>query len=91
MLPLGQIICSHNIYFHCYADDTQLCVPLKPAVNDLSSIMSFLSDIKCWMSNNFLQLNNSKSEIIIIIPPGLKYLCEAQMTTLMQSCFFNQE
>ncbi|KAF7651271.1 hypothetical protein LDENG_00113160, partial [Lucifuga dentata] len=71
MLPLGQIICKHNILFHCYADDMQLYVLLKPGVNDLSSIMSCLSDIKCWMSNNFLQLNNSKTEIIIFTPPGL--------------------
>ncbi|KAF7657463.1 hypothetical protein LDENG_00026550 [Lucifuga dentata] len=50
---------------------TQLYVLLKPGVNDLSSIMSCPSDIKCWMPNNILQFHNSKTEIIIITPPGL--------------------
>ncbi|KAF7648916.1 hypothetical protein LDENG_00150250 [Lucifuga dentata] len=31
-----------------------------------------MSNIKCWMSNNFLQLNDSKTEIIIITPAGLR-------------------
>ncbi|KAF7650929.1 hypothetical protein LDENG_00118830 [Lucifuga dentata] len=32
--------------------------------------MSCLSDIKCWMSNNFLQLNDSTTEILITTPSG---------------------
>ncbi|KAF7651264.1 hypothetical protein LDENG_00113440, partial [Lucifuga dentata] len=56
MLLLGQIIQRHDFHYHCYADDTQLYIPLKPSINNFSSIMSCLSDIKCWMSNNFLQL-----------------------------------
>ncbi|KAF7646705.1 hypothetical protein LDENG_00183630, partial [Lucifuga dentata] len=68
MLPLGQIISKYDIQYHCYADATQLYVPLKPNRNDLSPLLSCLTDIKCWMSKNFLRLNDSKTEIIIIIP-----------------------
>lgn len=70
MLPLGVIIRKYNISFHCYADDTQLYISLKP--NDrskLDSLMSCLEDIKCWMAQNFLQLNENKSEIILFGPP----------------------
>uniref|UniRef100_A0A667WJC6 Reverse transcriptase domain-containing protein n=1 Tax=Myripristis murdjan TaxID=586833 RepID=A0A667WJC6_9TELE len=70
MLPLGHILRRHNINFHCYADDTQLYVPLKPGSTDASSILSCLSEVKTWMYNNFLQLNDSKSEMIIITPSG---------------------
>ena len=62
MIPLGQIIQKHNISFHCYADDTQLYLPLKP--NDrrnLNSLLDCLEDIKCWMAQNVLQLNENKS------------------------------
>ncbi|KAF7666430.1 hypothetical protein LDENG_00106200, partial [Lucifuga dentata] len=72
MLPLGQIIYRCNIDFHCYADDTQLYLPVKPGENNLFSIISSMSDIKCWMSNNFFQINDSKTEIITVTPPGLR-------------------
>ncbi len=70
MLPLGQIMRRHNIDFHCYANDTQLYVPLKPGTTDVSCFMSCLAEIKNWMYENFQQLNDSKSEIVIITPSG---------------------
>ncbi len=68
MLPLGKIIQRHNINFHLYADDTQLYVPLKPGSSDASHILSCLTDIKAWMSNNFLQLNETKTEVMLFTP-----------------------
>ena len=70
MLPPGQIIQKQNISFHCYADDTQLYLPLKP--NDrqnLNSLLDCLEDIKCWMAQNVLQLNENNSEVILFGPP----------------------
>ncbi|XP_055493235.1 uncharacterized protein LOC129698247 [Leucoraja erinacea] len=54
---------------HCYADDTQLYLPLKP--NNRSNLLNLihcLEDIKCWMAKNFLHLNESKSEVILLGP-----------------------
>ena len=70
MLPLGQIIQRHNVSFHCYADDTQIYLPQRP--NDprsLAAVLDCLKDVNRWMAHNFLQLNNSKSEIILFNPP----------------------
>ncbi len=55
MLPLGYIIRKHNINFHCYADDTQLYLSLKPDDTKRS----------CKMTCNFLSLNSGKTEIIV--------------------------
>ncbi len=68
MLPLGDIMRSYDIEFHCYADDTQLYVPVKPGIIDTSHIMSCFIDYKNWMSKNVLQLNDSKSEVLIFTP-----------------------
>ena len=51
MLPLGQIMCRHNIDFYCYTDDMQLYVPLQPGKSDVSHIFSYLTEIKkIWIS-----------------------------------------
>ncbi len=69
-LPLGHILRSHGIDFHCYTDNTQLYFPLKPGSTDVSHIMSRLSEMKNWTSKNFLKVNDSKSEVTITTPPG---------------------
>ena len=69
MLPLGHIIRKHNINFHCYADDTQIYLPLKASdPTCLSSLKSCLTDIHSWMSQNFLQLNSDKTDIVLFGP-----------------------
>ncbi len=55
MLPLGQIFSKYGVSFHCYADDTQLYLPLKPTVS-ISSIAYLLC------------LNESKTELILFGP-----------------------
>ena len=60
----------HNIDFHCYADDTQLYVPLQPGKTDVFCILSCIAEIKKWMSENVLQLNDSKSDIVIMSRSG---------------------
>lgn len=70
MLPLGHIIQRHNVSFHCYADDTQIYLPLRPAdPGGLAAVFDCLKDINSWMAQNFLHLNNSKTEIILFGSP----------------------
>ena len=73
MLPLGNIIRNHSINFHCYADDTQLYLSIKPdEINKLSKLQTCLKDIKSWMSCNFLMLNSEKTEILVLGPKNLR-------------------
>ena len=68
MLPLGDIIRKHLVSFHFYADDTQLYLPLKTQ-ESAQSLLNCVEAIKHWMSNNFLQLNDSKTEVVIFGSP----------------------
>jgi len=65
---LENIASMHGCCIHLYADDTQLYFTLDS--DDPSqlehSMEHCMSDIKKWMTNNFLQLNSSKTEVIVI-------------------------
>ncbi len=71
LLPLRFIFESHKVSYHIYADDTQVYFPLKSGSDSVSSLLACLEDIKNWMENNFLQLNQNKTEVILFGPSHL--------------------
>ena len=69
--PLGNIIRNHNLDFHLYADDTQRYISFKPCDSTsrqtaISQVEACIKDIKTWMTNNLLKLNDDKTELIIV-------------------------
>ena len=83
MLPLGNVIRNHGINFHCYADDTQLYLSIKPdEANQLNKFQACLKDIKAWMTCNFLLLNSDKTEVIVLGPERLRNSLSKDIITL---------
>ena len=67
---LGQICRKHSIHYHLYADDSQLYMSFKPSKPGLKEACLYqlegcISDIRLWMANNMLKLNDEKTKFII--------------------------
>ena len=70
MVPIYEIAQRHGISIHQYADDTQLYVAfdLNDQEEAAERMEACLNDIRIWMRQNKLQLNEDKTEMIIIAP-----------------------
>ena len=68
--PVGQICRKHSIHYHLYADDSQLYMSFKPSKPGskeacLYQLEGCISDIRLWIANNMLKLNDEKTKFII--------------------------
>ena len=69
--PIGIIARKHGLSFHLYVDDTQLYFTFSPKDHHdqhqaIKTLQNCITDIKNWMTINFLKLNSDKTEIIVI-------------------------
>ncbi len=65
-LPIGNIIRNHNISYHIYADDSQLYLDFSNSDEKVvvERLQACVSELKSWLSDNFLLLNDRKTEIV---------------------------
>ena len=67
--PVRDIILKYNLNYHVYADDTQLYINFKssqePADSCLTTLEKCIQEIRSWMRQNFLKLNDEKTEFLL--------------------------
>lgn len=68
---------THGAFFirrrgiNSYADDTQLSIPVSPDdLEPIDSLFNCILDLKSWMADTCLQLNQEKAEVLVIAPEG---------------------
>ena len=66
--PLAEIIQSHGLDYHFYADDIQLYMSFKDCDVDVARLRleNCVTDICHWIDVNELKLNHDKTEIMLI-------------------------
>ena len=66
--PIFEIVSYHSLSHHSFSDDNQLYksgnITQLPEI--IHSTQSCISDVKAWMTNNQLQLNSDKTEMVLI-------------------------
>ena len=65
---ISQMINTHDVSHHMYADDTHVYIELSQSDThkSISSLSDCLTDISQWMKSSKLKLNSNKTELIII-------------------------
>jgi len=69
--PIALIARKYGLEFHGYADDSQMSIKFKPKDNctkqeAIRRVQQCVAEIKLWMGENYLKLNEDKTELIII-------------------------
>ena len=65
--PLSNIIANHSVNDQLFVDNTQLqkSAPLSEVTNLAKELDACTDDIKTWMTENQLKLNNDKTEALL--------------------------
>ena len=67
--PLFNLVSKHTFNHHAYADDNQLykISTLGAIHQSIETLQNCTTDVKSWMTANKLQLNDNKTEAMIIL------------------------
>ena len=88
--PIGRIARRYNLEIHLYADDTQLYIYFKmktPASQweALRVLHSCVGEMRVWMTENKLLLNDTKTEFLAICAPWYRDRVEVKNLSVGES------
>ena len=80
--PLTSVIFKHPVSHVLYADDTQVykSFDLGDCLSSILCVEKCVSDVKAWMTSNKLQMNEDKTEVLLVIANrvvNLQYLSKS--------------
>ena len=86
--PLFAIARQYEVNMHMYADDTQMYVSFEPcnAADAVRNLEKCMLDVREWMVQNHLKLNESKTELLIIGNPLLVKRCGVSTVKIGTEC-----
>ena len=66
--PVEDIFTWHRVSFHFYANETQIYVSfsIEEEVEALKRLELCICDVLIWMAQNYLKLNDDKTDYIIL-------------------------
>ena len=68
MIPLSRMLKDTGCSYHMYADDVQIYISLgqEEDDDDVNTLEKCVAMVNQWMTENFLQLNASKTEAVLV-------------------------
>ena len=86
VIPLGVIIRRYEIDYHMYADDNQIYLAFDLGDKEISAAIAKMercvAEIRVWMRNNMLKLNDDKTEVVMFSSPQHKACLKDQVLNI---------
>ena len=86
VIPLGVIIRRYEIDYHMYADDNRIYLAFDLGDKKISAAIakmeSCVAEIRVWMRNNMLKLNDDKTEVVMFSSPHHKACLKDQILNI---------
>ena len=82
--PVSDVISRHAMSHESFADDTQVhqSAPIDEICGLMARTRECISDLKVWMTQNKLQLNDEKTELLLACPK--KFLNHPSLPTFLE-------
>jgi len=82
--PVADVIVSHGVQHHQYADNTQLRLAMQAdnTSDRLSVLAACTTDVRQWYMQNGLQLNPDKSEALMISTTNQLHTVSSTVTSV---------